>query len=139
MGSSIVPHIKSIAQEMQEAQELELASQFYKRLMEYVLEFDTHLDNEHEVGIRLVNFGQTIQFSVQKIGYYDPKLICFYGELEDGSRVQLVQHVNQISFLLLSVKRIHPDQPKRPIGFDCDLRDNQEASQAFDQSAATGE
>jgi len=134
-----MPQFKSAAREILEAQESENASEFYKRLMHYIKEFDTSLDQEHEVGVRLVNFGQTIQFAVHNIGYYNPKLISFYGELEDGSQVQLVQHVNQISFLLLSVKRKNPEHPKRQIGFERDKQTTQEVNQACGQSAATKE
>jgi len=134
-----IPQFKSIAQEMQEAQQQELASEFYKRLMNYIKEFDSSLDQEHEVGVRLVSFGQTVQFVVHRIGYYNPKIISFYGETADGSKVQLIQHVNQISFLLQSVQRKNPDQPKHPIGFVHDKQTPQEVDQACNQSAATKE
>lgn len=98
----------------------ENASEFYKRLMFNIKSFDEQLDQTYEVGIRLVNFGQNIQFAVRKIGYYNPKLITFSGVLEDCSKVQLIQHVNQISFLLLGVKRKETDKPKLPIGFSID-------------------
>lgn len=101
----------------QEIQSIELASDFYMKLSHYMDEFDKNLNQEHEVGIKLVNFGQTVQFTVHNIGYYNPKLICFYGEMPDGSAIQLIQHVNQINFLLTAVKRKNPEQPKHPIGF----------------------
>lgn len=126
---------KDMAEILEESQQHERASEFHKRLMHYINDFDANLDQEHEVGIRLVNFGQTVQFTVHVIGYYNPKLISFYGELADGSKVQLVQHVNQISFLLLAVKRKHPEQPKQPIGFGRD----QQTSQEENQAAATKE
>ncbi|CAH2213253.1 protein of unknown function [Tepidibacter aestuarii] len=69
------------------------------------------------MGARLVSYGNTIQFHITDIGYQDPYLIYFYGELEDGSPIQLVQHVNQISFVLISMKRKNPEQPKKLIGF----------------------
>ena len=94
-----------------------LASEFYKRLVEMVNDFDASLDQEHEVGVRLVSHGQIIQFHVEDIGYWDPSLICFYGILEDSSRVKLIQHVSQLSFLLMAVKRSNPEEPKRSIGF----------------------
>jgi hypothetical protein len=112
-----LPRITPLAEILQDVQSQEFASEYYKCLVDYIELFDSNLDQEHEVGIRLVNFGQTLQFSVQNIGYYNPKLISFYGELEDGSSVQLIQNVNQISFLLLAVKRKHPEKPKRKIGF----------------------
>ncbi|EPM4183574.1 MULTISPECIES: DUF6173 family protein [Klebsiella] len=41
----------------------------------------------------------------------------FIGQLEDGSPVELIQHVNQINILLIKKKRLNPDEAKRPIGF----------------------
>lgn len=93
------------------------ASEFCKKLYDEILEFDANLDNENEVIARLVSFGETIQFSIEGIGFSDPSLIIFSGHTADGSHVQLVQHVNQISILLLSAKRPQPEKPKFPIGF----------------------
>ena len=44
-------------------------------------------------------------------------MIVFYGELEDGSRVELVQHLSQLNLLLVAVKRSNPEEPRRVIGF----------------------
>ncbi|TWI59224.1 DUF6173 family protein [Halalkalibacter nanhaiisediminis] len=95
----------------------ELASQYYEKLVNMIREFEKNLDHLQEVGVRLVSFGQTIQFHIENIGYYDPSLIRFYGRLENGSRVELIQHVSQISFLLMAVKRLDPSKPKNKIGF----------------------
>lgn len=97
-----------------------LASEFYDRLVEMINEFDDDLDETEEVGMRLVSFGQTIQFHIHDLGYYNPSLIRFYGQKEDGSDIELIQHVSQISFLLMAVKRLNPEEPKRKIGFDTD-------------------
>lgn len=94
-----------------------LASEFYKRIVEMINEFDSTLDHDHAVGVRLVSFGQSLTFHVTNIGYNNPSLIIFSGTLENGSPVQLIQHVSQISFLLTAVKRPNPHHPKKPIGF----------------------
>jgi len=116
---------------LNKSQELELASDFFKKLSHYMDQFDKSLNQEQEIGIKLVSFGQTIQFTVKNIGYYNPKLICFYGEMPDGSPVQLIQHVNQISFLLTAVHRKNPEQVKRPIGFCPDFYRHQEGYPAY--------
>ncbi|QQE76541.1 hypothetical protein KDJ56_07730 [Brevibacillus composti] len=95
----------------------ERASQFCQRLITMINEFDRNLDEEHQVAMRLVSFGQSITFHVTHLGYCDPSLIRFYGTLENGSLVELIQHVSQISFLLMAVKRVNPIEPKKPIGF----------------------
>jgi hypothetical protein len=93
------------------------ASAFYKRLTEWINKFDASLDQEHEVGVRLVTFGQTVVFHLNSLGYSNPSLICFYGTMDDGSPVELIQHVSQISLLLTKLPRKDPSAPKRPIGF----------------------
>lgn len=122
---------------LSDSQDLEQASDFFKKLSHYMDQFDKSLNQEQEVGMKLVSFGQSIQFTVHNIGYYNPKLICFYGELPDGSPVQLIQHVNQISFLLTAVQRKHPEQVKRPIGFCPGLHRHQEGYPVYPDWAAT--
>ena len=98
-----------------------LASEFYKRLVNKINHFNDNLDAEFEVGVRLINFGQTITFHLQDMDYLDPSLISFLGDTNPGSeeneRVELIQHVSQISILLMKLKRIDPSQPKHPFGF----------------------
>ena len=42
-----------------------LASEFYRRLRRHIAEFDASLDQAHEVGVRLVHFGQSIVFALE--------------------------------------------------------------------------
>lgn len=102
------------------------ASEFHMRLIKMINDFDKKLNQTEEVGVRLVTFGQSITFSVEDIGYWNPSLIRFYGQLEDGTPVELVQHVTQISFLLMALKRKNPDEPKQKIGFHME-EENDEA------------
>ena len=78
-----------------------LASEFYERLINWINEFHRSLDDEFEVGVRLVNFGQTVTFHIEDIGYWNPSLISFKGKTEVGEPVELIQHVSQISILLM--------------------------------------
>jgi hypothetical protein len=94
-----------------------LASEFHKRLVEWINNFDKGLEQEFEVGVRLVNFGQAVTFHLQGMGFRNPSLISFSGYTEQGEPVELIQHVSQISILLTKVKRQDTLQPKRPIGF----------------------
>lgn len=94
------------------------ASEFYERLTKWINTFNDSLDDQHEVGVRLVNFGQTITFHLAGLGYWNPSLIMFNGSTDSGDPVELIQHVTQISILLMKVPRKDPGKPKRPIGFD---------------------
>ncbi|WP_445301606.1 DUF6173 family protein [Microcoleus sp. MOSTC5] len=41
----------------------------------------------------------------------------FYGLTDNGERVELIQHISQISFLLIALPRLEPTLPKKKIGF----------------------
>jgi|SRR5471030_195089 len=93
------------------------ANEFHKRLIVWINDFHASLSDEYEVGGQLASFGKNIEFHFTDIGYWNPSLISFIGILEDGSPVELVQHVSQINVLLIRKKRLKPEEPKRPIGF----------------------
>lgn len=118
-----IPNINSQIEKMQErmarAKQYEngYANIFYEQLVKEINRFDSGLNQEEEVGARLISYGNTIQFHIIDIEYQNPYLIYFYGELEDGSPIQLVQHVSQISFVLIAMKRKNPQEPKKVIGF----------------------
>lgn len=109
--------LQKAQQNLAAARTAEMAEGYYERLVEMINDFDEKLDDEHEVGMKLVNFGQTVQFHVINIGYYNPGLIVFIGKTEDGNDIELIQHISQISFLLMAVKRLNPEEPKKKIGF----------------------
>ncbi|MDS3862466.1 DUF6173 family protein [Thermosynechococcaceae cyanobacterium BACA0444] len=100
------------------------ASEFHKRLVKWINDFDASLDDRYEVGIRLVSFGQVVTFHLKGLGYWDPSLISFSGTTESGDPVELIQHVSQISILLMKMERREPDKPKQPVGFHLDDSSN---------------
>lgn len=93
------------------------AEAFCKRLAAAVARFDATLDNDHEVGAKLVSFGETVIFHLTGLGYINPSLLVLTGVTDAGQPVELIQHVSQISVLLTKVKRLEPAKPKVPIGF----------------------
>ena len=95
-----------------------LASEFHKRLIQMIAEFEISLDEQHEVGMRLVSFGQNVTLRVEGIGYFNPSLIRFFGTTEAGAPVELIQHISQISFLLMAVNKADPANPPKRIGFN---------------------
>jgi hypothetical protein len=92
-----------------------LAKGFHRRLVEWIAEFESSLDADHEVALRLVSFGQTMQFHLTDLSWWNPSLIRFDGVTERGDPVQLIQHVSQISVLLM--KRPKLGATPRRIGF----------------------
>ena len=93
-----------------------LASDMYQRIVALINNFESELPDTMQAGGRLVSAGD-ITFSIQDIGYWDPNMIVFYGELSDGSAVELVQHLSQLNLLLVAVPRQDDIQkPRRVIG-----------------------
>ena len=70
---------------------------------------------DHEVGLMMTNFVQSIVMRVTEISYKNPVLIIFKGYV-NGRMSTLIQHINQLNFLLTTIE-ILPNKPKRKIGF----------------------
>ena len=87
----------------------------FEILREQIEEYETTLDSEHEVGLLLTNFGQSVLMQVTEIDYRMPVIMIFRGYV-NGVHSTLIQHVNQLSFLLTAVKT-DPERPKQKIGF----------------------
>jgi len=112
-----MPRGKSFIEQMTEINQPYTAKNIFSQLVKQIQDFESKLDQEHEVGMQLVSFGHSTQFSVSHLGYIDPSIIWFAGILSDGSHVELMQHVSQISFLLVALQRDEPEIPKTQIGF----------------------
>ena len=91
-----------------------LASDMYQRIVALINNFESELPDTMQAGGRLVSAGD-ITFSIQDIGYWDPNMIVFYGELSDGSAVELVQHLSQLNLLLVAVPR--QDDIQKPVSY----------------------
>src|SRR5262249_37307458 len=91
------------------------AREAYTRLGQYVKDFESRLDQEHEIGARLVAFGQAVTFHIQSMGYWGPDIITFYGVNDNKEPVQLIQHVSQLNVLLVAMKKL--DKTPRRIGY----------------------
>lgn len=87
----------------------------FKHLKRYIQKFEAELDSDHEVAIMLTNFGQSIIMQVEYITYETPVLMIFKGNV-NGRPATLIQHVNQLNFMLTSVEK-EVGKEKHPIGF----------------------
>lgn len=94
-----------------------MADYAYEVILDRIKEFEEELDDEHEVAVRLASFGQSITMSVTSIGYSNPSTLVFYGYV-GGQRATLIQHMNQLNFLLMAVQKADPAKPPRRIGFE---------------------
>jgi hypothetical protein len=84
-------------------------------LKQYIEDFERSLNDQQEIAVRLAAFGGEVIFHAERIGISAPNIITFYGSTEHGEKVQRIQHVSQLSFLLKAVKKLAPT-PNR-IGF----------------------
>lgn len=94
----------------------------YEVIMERIKEFEENLDDEHEVAVKLASFGQSVTMGVTEIGYSNPSTLVFYGYVGD-QYATLIQHMSQLNFLLLAVKKPDPEKPARRIGFAVSAED----------------
>lgn len=93
----------------------------FEIICRYVKAFQQTLDDTTDVGLMLTNFGQTVLMEVTSISYEYPVLMVFTG-LVQGREATLIQHINQLSFLLTKVPKA-PGEPHRQIvvkGFTSD-------------------
>lgn len=91
----------------------------YEVILERIKDFEDGLDNEHEVAVKLASFGQALTLSVTDIGYSNPSTLIFHGYVGDQPAT-LIQHMSQLNFLLVAVKKSDPEKPPRRIGFSVD-------------------
>lgn len=104
----------SIAHE--EVEEKSPAQWAYERLILYIKNFEDRLDNKHEVAMGLVG-GEAGVLRIEGIGYFAPDIVTFYGRDEEGSRMQLVQHVTQLNVVLRAMPKDAEIEEPRRIGF----------------------
>lgn len=94
------------------------AAQIANQVAAVVNAYNRNLNPDEEVGLMLTSFGQTITVNITGIGFIGTRLILFKGYLtSNNAPVELLQHVTQLNFLLISLKRENPQEEKKHIGF----------------------
>lgn len=109
------------------ARNYQLADYQYEVLTMSIIAFEKDLDEDEEVGARLVFFGQSVTFHITDIGYSNPSIITFSGLNEDNKPVKLIQHISQISVLLTVLPRA--DKTRERIGFKLQNRAKSESKE----------
>jgi hypothetical protein len=90
----------------------------YDRLCVQMREFEESLGEGEELAGLLASFGREMLVRITDIGYHNPYFMVFYGEdLASNERVQLVQHVSQVSVLFKAVPKPSEVPQARRIGF----------------------
>ena len=88
------------------------ASALARHIFNKIQAYAATLDEAHEVGLRLLSAGPPLTLHFAGMGYADPSLIAFTGATDAGEPLEVIQHVSQISMLLTTVPRLHPERPK---------------------------
>lgn len=91
----------------------------YEIIMKSITNFEENLNDNEEIALKLACFGQTIILNVTNIRYSNPSLIHFYGYVE-GQKATIIQHINQLSFMIMAVPKENPKAKPRRIGFHAD-------------------
>jgi hypothetical protein len=75
----------------------------HRQFVECIYDFEKSLDDDHEVGARMISFASEVTFYIQDVRYYDPHMVSFCGSKENGEKFQLIQNVSQLSICLISI------------------------------------
>lgn len=114
-----IPDYSKIVSQIEPVPPLPIAYSYsdtqFEIIKKYVLDFQSQLDGEHDVGVLLTNFGSTVLMEVTEIGYEKSVLMVFKGFV-DGRKATLIQHINQLNFMLTTVPK-PTEKPHRTIGF----------------------
>ena len=88
----------------------------YEKIKEQIEDFQAGLSDDVDVCVALASFGTNMVMQVTSIGYQNPDLLYFYGVI-NGCETQLIQHVSQLSFILMALPKEEPTLPPKRIGF----------------------
>jgi hypothetical protein len=89
-----------------------------------ILDFSETIDDSYDVGMQVTSLGSSVKVYLTDVNYYDPHLIIFNSESEDGTIIKIVQHVTQLNYALVALKKLEPEKPKRKIGFNAEKTHN---------------
>lgn len=123
----ISPEVKRQMQQNQANRQIEInaskmqfdsrAEQVAYYLYEEIRDYQNNLPDTEDVAMSIVQFNQSITILVKEIGYIGYNLVCFHGEDTSGKPLELIQHVQQLNFLLMVVPKPEIEAPNRQIGF----------------------
>lgn len=92
------------------------AQRAYERLVYSIRNFEAALDQSQEIAMGFVG-SEVGVLRIEGLGYLEPDVITFYGRDAEGMRMQMIQHVTQLSVVLRAVPKVLPAEPPRRIGF----------------------
>lgn len=88
-----------------------------QKLFDAIRAYQHSLPDENDVAIQAVSFGVNTVILVERIGYIGSNLVVFGGKDNSGKPMELIQHISQLSFLMMVAQKPSVEAPKRQIGF----------------------
>lgn len=88
----------------------------YERLILYIKNFEEGLNGDEEIAMGFAG-DSTGVLRIEGMGYFDPDIVTFYGSDTGGAKMQLVQHVSQLSVMLRALPKQQKTEAPRRIGF----------------------
>lgn len=119
-GVPAVSPDKAICAEAEQAATLYAAEEVFNHILGRVKAFQAQLPEDHELGLQLADMGAGQALHVRGMSYKNPNIIEFSGMLNGAQQVLIIQHISQLSFLLIAVPPPADQKPYR-IGFGADL------------------
>ena len=92
-----------------------LADFKFEKLREQIKDFQDSLSDDLDVCIQLAAYGNQL-ICVENIGYQNPDILYFYGYM-NNNKVQLIQHISQLNFMLLAMPKSNSTKQPNRIGF----------------------
>lgn len=83
-----------------------------QKLYEALCSYQESVPDEDDMVLAVAHFGETVNIIVNKVGYIGYNLIVFYGEDSYGKPQKLIQHINQLDFLLSAQPKEIPEAPR---------------------------
>ena len=88
----------------------------YERTVLYLKKFEEGLDDDQEIAMGFAGTDAGV-LKIEGMGYFDPDIVTFYGADAGGGKMQLVQHVSQLSVILRAMPKAAPEEAPKRIGF----------------------
>lgn len=113
------PDLSNVFDEIADSNPL-LVENIFRELRKEIEEFQNNLGDDEEPAMWFTNFGQSVLMSVTNVAFKSPSLICFSGFV-NGNRSRIIQHMNQLNFLITTIKKENSNKPAVKIGFQSDM------------------
>jgi hypothetical protein len=89
----------------------------FARLSRLIQDFESKLDQEHEIGVTFVGSPGDGTLRIDDLGFWAPDLVLFYGKNSYGKPIRLVQHYSHLNVMLSAEPKQAEEEPPRRIGF----------------------